>query len=218
MKECPFNVAFKKYGRQMKYLLDPAYVDFEIRQSLASELKEDPKTIEEMILRVTAKHYLDKSKRENDWDLVGMCIGTIWGSVYGHDNIGRVTSVCVPDYIPSLIEMVTSTQSMKKSKGFCGGRYYVNPEELLFLCTHFKEETNELGFNPFERLDVFYEGPENIGTRPSSLCNNMLEIVDKDTTRILSLDEIFDLLSKKLNIGIADYEKKAEVVRGKLFH
>jgi hypothetical protein len=218
MEECPFNVVLKKYGEQMKYLFDPVYVDFEIRQSLASELKEDPKTIEEIILRVTAKHYLDKSKRENDWGLVGMCTGAIWGSVYGDNNIGRVTRVCEPDYMPSLIEMTTSTQPLKKSKGFCGGRYYVNSEELLFLCTHFKEETNEPGSNSIKRLDVFYEGPENIGTRPSSLCNNMLEIVDKDTTRILSLDEIFALLNKKLNIGITDYEKKAEVIRGKLFH
>ena len=201
----------------MVYLLDPTYVDFDIRQSLASELKEDPRTIEEIIIRVTARHYLDISKKENDCGLVGSCIGAIWGSAYGHNGIGRVTSVCELDY-PSLIEMMTSTQSMKKSKGFCMGRYYVNPEELLFLCSHYKEGTNEPEFNSFERLDVFYEGSENIGTRPSSLCNNMLEIVDKDTTRILSLDEIFDLLSKKLNIGITDYEKKAEVVRSKLFH
>ncbi len=213
MEGCPIGETIKRYGRPIAYLFDPIYVDFEIRQSLTSELKEDPKTIGKIIERVTAKHYLDKSKRENDWGLVGLCIGSIWGSVYGHDSIGKVTPVCIPDYIPSLIELVTSTQLMKKSKGLCGSRYYVNPEELLFLCTHNKESE----FGPFERLDVFYEGPEDIGTKPSSLCDNMLEIVDKDSARILSLDEIVDFLSKKLNIGIVDYEKKAEIVRSKLF-
>lgn len=216
MKRCPINETLRRYGRQIAYLFNPTYADFEVRQSLASELKEDSETIEKIIERVTAQHYLDRSKKENDWGLVGMCIGAIWGSAYGHNGVGRVTSVCELEY-PSLIEMVISTQSMKKSKGFCIGRYYVNPEELLFLCSHHKEGTNEPGFDSFERLDVFYEGPENIGTKPSSLCDNMLGIVNKDATRILNIDEIFDLLSKKLNIGIVDYEKKAEVVRSKLF-
>jgi hypothetical protein len=210
----------KKYGKQLAYLFDLDSTGFQIVESLAAELREDPTTIEKIIEREVSMHFLRQSERENDPTLVMVAVGNIWNSLYS-STTGEYEIVCersINKFAPVKINNLKLNGIVLAGyiQPICMGLYLANPDESIFFCNKYSEERNKYGFYDVKSLDILYNGSETGERQPESLCSYVFDHMDKDSTRVISVSEIADMLSKRLNMSISDYDAKAQVVRSKL--